>query len=110
MFDTLVVKDTLSKDAAGKLWAIWYETVELIASDPDAFVNFIADITDSSFENIKLELEGIKMLSEQDYLRLIANQEAVRNDLKMACMFARNDPQACEHYAQNLKIRTADAD
>lgn len=109
VFDTLVIKDNMAEKAEKKLWNIWFETVEKIEADPRSFADFIAEITDNSTENILSELKGMKILNEQEYLELMQDESGIRKELALACTVARDDKQACDYYAENIKFRVLDA-
>ena len=106
VFDTLMVKTGVSEEVKAKLWKIWFETVEHILANPQQYASYLAKITDDSMENIIQELAGIKFVTVEEYLGMVADQVNFRNELRLACMFARNEPQACRDYARQLTIRT----
>ena len=106
VFDTLIVKSEVSEEVKSKLWDIWFETVEHILTSPEQYARYLVKITDDNLSNINTELAGIKFVTQQEYLQMIADQDSFRNELRLACMFARNAQDVCRDYAQQLIIRT----
>ena len=100
IFDLVWAKPHVTDETVKKLQLIWFDVVNLIKREPDAFNEFVARISNVSVTSVRESMEGIELIDMQRLEELRSVGQRLSDDLVVACVIARNDN--CERFGQRL--------
>jgi hypothetical protein len=101
IFDVMWVKSDLDIETQNKFKTMWFEVIDLIANDPPAYHQFVADISSVPFDSVKNAMQGIQLVNEGMHESIMSNSDSLAQDFVTACTIARGEN--CQQFKHAFK-------
>ena len=90
IFDLLWAKEHVSSLDAEKLRNTWFDTIALIERNPQAYIEFLSNITDVETKLVEKSMLGIQLVNRERFNQLIEKADSLSSDLINACKITKS--------------------
>lgn len=99
IFDLLWAKQDVPESIRDNMRAIWFEVIEVINADPEAYHQYVSKIASVTPESVAQSMAGIHLINQQEHEQLWFNNEQLTSSLVAACKVASGNQCATFDYS-----------